>query len=164
MSPLFQDPEFWVLLAVVVFVVGVWKPARRAILGALDARAVRIRDELDAARRLREEAQQALAAYQKQEREAAAEAAAILAHARAEAERVAAQAARNLEEALERRRRLAEERIAQEEAKALAEIRAVTVDVAISAARQVIVTELDEARGGALIDAAIVALPQQLQR
>jgi F-type H+-transporting ATPase subunit b len=164
MSPLFEDPEFWVLLAVVVFVVGVWKPARRAILGALDARAVRIRDELDAARRLREEAQQALAAYQKQEREAAAEAAAILAHARAEAERVAAQAARNLEEALERRRRLAEERIAQEEAKALAEIRAVTVDVAISAARQVIVTELDEARGGALIDAAIVALPQQLQR
>ena len=164
MSPLFEDPEFWVLLAVVVFVIGVWKPARRAILGALDARAARIRDELDAARRLREEAQQALAAYQKQEREAAAEAAAILAHARAEAERVAAQAARNLEEALERRRRLAEERIAQEEAKALAEIRAVTVDVAISAARQVIVTELDEARGGALIDAAIVALPQQLQR
>ena len=164
MSPLFEDPEFWVLLAVVVFAIGVWKPARRAILGALDARAARIRDELDAARRLREEAQQALAAYQKQEREAAAEAAAILAHARAEAERVAAQAARNLEEALERRRRLAEERIAQEEAKALAEIRAVTVDVAISAARQVIVTELDEARGGALIDAAIVALPQQLQR
>jgi F-type H+-transporting ATPase subunit b len=163
MSPLFQDPEFWVLLAVVVFVVGVWKPARRAILGALDARAVRIRDELDAARRLREEAQQALAAYQKQEREAAAEAAAILAHARAEAERVAAQAARNLEEALERRRRLAEERIAQEEAKALAEIRAVTVDVAISAARQVIVAELDEQRGAALIDAAIATLPQLLQ-
>ena len=164
MSPLFEDPEFWVLLAVVVFVVGVWKPARRAILGGLDARAVRIRDELEAARRLREEAQQALAAYQKQEREAAAEADAILAHARAEAERVAAQAARNLEEALERRRRLAEERIAQEEAKALAEIRAVTVDVAISAARQVIVAELDETRGAALIDDAIAALPQQLQQ
>jgi F-type H+-transporting ATPase subunit b len=144
-------------------VVGVWKPARRAILGALDARAVRIRDELETARRLREEAQQALAAYQKQLSEGAAEAEAILAHAKAEAERVAAQAARNIEETLERRRRLAEERIAQEEAKALAEIRAVTVDVAISAARQVIVAELDEQRGAALIDAAITALPQQLQ-
>jgi F-type H+-transporting ATPase subunit b len=160
---LLSDPEFWVLLAVVVFVVGVWKPARRAILGALDARAVRIRDELETARRLREEAQQALATYQKQQREAAAEADAIISHAKAEAERIAAQAAHNLEEALERRRRLAEERIAQEEAKALAEIRAVTVDVAISAARQVIVAELDEQRGAALIDAAIVALPQQLQ-
>ena len=62
-----------------------------------------------------------------------------------------------------RRRRLAEERIAQEEAKAISEIRAVTVDVAISAARQVIVAELDAERGAALIDAAIAALPQQLQ-
>jgi F-type H+-transporting ATPase subunit b len=163
MMHLLAEPEVWVLLAVVVFVIGVWKPSRRAILGALDARAVRIRDELETARRLREEAQQALAEYQKQQREAAAEAEAILAHARTEADRIAAQAARNLEETLERRRRLAEERIAQEEAKALAEIRGVTVDVAISAARQAIVAELDEQRGAALIDAAIGALPQQLQ-
>jgi len=160
---LFAEPEVWVLLAVVLFVTGVWKPARRVILGGLDARAVRIRDELETARRLRDEAQEALAGYHKQQGEAAAQADAILAHARAEAERIAAQAARNLEETLERRRRLAEERIAQEEAKALAEIRAVTVDVAISAARQVIIAELDEQRGAALIDAAIAALPQQLQ-
>ena len=159
---LFGEPEFWILLAVVIFVIGVWKPARRAILGRLDARAVRIRDELETARRLREEAQDALAAYQKRQREAAAEAEAILAHARTEADRIAAQAASNLEETLERRQRLAKERIAQEEAKALAEIRAVAVDVAIAAARQVIVAELDERRGAAFIDAAIAALPQQL--
>ena len=163
MMPLLEDPEFWVVLAVLIFVIGVWKPARRAILGGLDARAVRIRDELDAARRLREEAERALAAYQQQQRQAAAEAEAMLAHAKDEAERVVAQAARNLEETLERRRRLAEERIAQEQAKALAEIRAVTVDVAISAARQVIIAELDERRGAALIDDAIASLPQQLQ-
>jgi F-type H+-transporting ATPase subunit b len=160
---LFAEPEFWILLAVVAFVIGVWKPARKAILGRLDARAARIRDELETARRLREEAQEALATYQKQQREAAAEAEAILAHARAEAERIAAHAARNLEETLERRQRLAKERIAQEEAKALAEIRGVTVDVAIAAARQAIVAGLDERRGAALIDAAIAALPQQLQ-
>jgi F-type H+-transporting ATPase subunit b len=159
---LFAEPEVWILLAVVVFAIGVWKPARRAILGGLDARAVRIRDELEAARRLREEAQEALAGYQKQQREAAAEAEAIIAHAKAEAERIAGQAAHNLGETLERRRRLAEERIAQEEAKALAEIRAVTVDVAIAAARQVIIAELDEQRDAALIDAAITSLPQQL--
>ena len=159
---LFAEPEVWVLLAVVVFAIGVWKPSRRVILGGLDARAARIRDELETARRLRDEAQAALAGYQKQQRDAAAEAEAIIAHAKAEAERIAAQAAHNLEETLERRRRLAEERIAQEEAKALSEIRAVTVDVAIAAARQVIIAELDEQRGAALIDAAITALPQQL--
>jgi len=159
---LFAEPEVWVLLAVVVFLIGVWKPARKIFLGGLDARAARIRDELESARRLREESQEALASYQKQQREVGAEAEVILAHARAEAERIAAQAARNLEETLERRQRLATERIAQEEAKALAEIRAITVDVAISAARQVIVAELDERRGAALIDAAIAELPQQL--
>jgi len=162
MLHLFTEPEFWVLIAVVLFIIGVWKPARRSIIGALDARAVRIRDELDAARRLRDEAQQLLAANQKREAEAAAEAEAIIAHARAEAERVAAQAAHDLEQTLERRQRLAEERIAQEQAKAVAEIRAVAVDVAISAARQVITAELDQTRGAALIDAAIQALPQQL--
>ena len=163
MPHLFKEPEFWVLVAVLVFIAIVWKPVRRSLLGGLDARATRIREELEAARNLREEAERTLAAYQQKQREGAAEAEAIVAHARAEAERVAAQAARDLEEMLQRRRRLAEERIAQEEAKAVAEIRSVTVDLAISAARQVIAAELDETRGAALIDTAIAALPHQLQ-
>jgi F-type H+-transporting ATPase subunit b len=62
-----------------------------------------------------------------------------------------------------RRQRLAEERIAQEQARAVAEIRSVTVDVAVAAARKVIAAELDPQRGAALIDAAISELPNQLQ-
>ncbi len=63
---------------------------------------------------------------------------------------------------MRRRRRLAEERIAQEEARALAEIRAVAVDIAIAAARRVIAADLDRERGAVLIDAAIAALGHQL--
>jgi len=160
---LFADPEFWVLVAAVIFAAGVWKPARNALLGALDERAVRIRAELNEAQKLREEAEQLLAQYQQREREAAAEAEAIVAHAREEAERIAAQSARDLDEALVRRQRLAEERIAQAEAKALDEIRSVAVDIAIGAAREVIVSQIDEQRGAALLDAAIAALPQRLR-
>ena len=93
----------------------------------------------------------------------AAEAEAIVAHAKVEAERIAQQSARDLEAALLRRRRLAEERIAQAEARALAEIRAVAVDIAIAAARRVIAAELDRARGAAMIDVAIAALGGQLR-
>jgi len=160
---LLADPEFWVLLAVIIFAAAVWKPMRRAIVGSLDARAARIVAELDEAKKLRDEAEQLLAEYRKKEQDAAAEAALIVAHAREEAERIAAQAARNLEQALARRQQLAEERIAQAESKALEEIRAVAVDAAITAARQVIVAEIDDQRGGALLDAAIAALPQQLR-
>jgi F-type H+-transporting ATPase subunit b len=159
---LLADAEFWVLLAVVVFAIGVWKPARRAVIGTLDARAVRIRGELEEARKLRDEAEQLLAEYQRKQREAAGEAQAIVAQAREEAVRIAAQSARDLQQSLERRQRLAEERIAQTEAKALDEIRALAVDVAIAAAQQVIAAELDERRGAALIDSAIAALPQRL--
>jgi F-type H+-transporting ATPase subunit b len=162
MAHLFNDAEFYVLLAVAIFFIIVWRPAKRAVIGALDGRAERIRQELEAARSLREEARQALATYQKRQQEGAAEAQAIITHAKDEADRIAAQSLRDLEEALRRREVLAQERIAQEEAKALAEIRAIAVDVAISAARQVITALLDEKRGAALIDDAISALPRQL--
>ncbi len=162
MAHLFADAEFWVLLAVAIFIIVVWKPVRRSVVGALDGRALRIREELGAAANLREEAQQALAAYQRRQQEAAADAAQIVSHAKEEAERIAAQSLRDLEEALRRRQGLAQERIAQEEAKALAEIRGIAVDLAISAARQVITASLDEKRGAALIDNAIAELPRQL--
>ncbi len=162
MMHLFAGPEFWVLVAAAVFIAIVWKPAKKSLIGSLDERAARIRAELDEAKKLREEAEQLLAQYQQKGREATAAAEAIVAHAREEAERIAAQSARDLTEALARRQCLAEERIAQAETKALDEIRAVAVDVAIGAAREVVASQIDEARGAALLDAAIAALPQRL--
>jgi F-type H+-transporting ATPase subunit b len=157
-----SDPEFWVLVAVLILIVILWQPGKRSVLGGLDSRAGRIRAELAAAEGLREEAERALASYEARQRQAAEEAAQIVAHAKAEAERIAEQSVRAMEEALQRRQHLAEERIAQDQAKAVAEIRAITVDVAIAAARRVIADELDRPRGAALIDAAIAELPSQL--
>lgn len=158
-----HEAEFWVLVAAIIFVVLVFKPASRAITGGLDARGARIRGELDEARRLREEAERLVAEYRAKQQQAAAEAQAIVAHAQAEAERIAAQSARDLELALDRRQRTAEERIAQAEAKALDEVRAAAINVAIAAAHDVIAAQVDERRGSALIDEAIIALPQRLR-
>jgi F-type H+-transporting ATPase subunit b len=158
-----HDAEFWVLVAAVIFVIAVFKPIRRALTGGLDARAARIRGELDEARRLREEAERLVADYKARQQAAGAEAEAIVAHAKAEAERIAAQSARDLELALERRQRMAEDRIAQAEAKAFDEVRAVAIDVAIAAAREVITAQIDGQRGSTLLDEAIVALPQRLR-
>lgn len=160
---LLHEFEFWVLVAAVIFVVAVFRPAKRALVGGLDARAARIRGELDEARRLREEAERLVAEYRAKEREAVSEAEAIVAHAQQEAERIAAQGTRDLEQAMKRRQQLAEERIAQAEAKALAEVRAAAIDVAIAAARDVIAESIDQQRGAALLDTAIVALPQRLR-
>jgi F-type H+-transporting ATPase subunit b len=162
MSGIIANPEFWVLIAALLLAAGLWRPVSRALLASLDNRAAAIGRELESARALRDDAESALAEYQKKQQEAEGEAERIIAHAKAEAERIAAQAERDLEASLARRQRLAEERIAQEEAKAVAEIRTAAVDIAVAAAREIIAGQLDETRSAALVDAAIGALPTQL--
>ena len=162
MLELIHDPEFWVAVAFVIVVVGVGYKVAPSIAKALDDRAARIKAELDEAQRLREDAQRTLAEYQRKQRDALKEAEAIIAQAKSEAERIGKQAIADLEAAIERRTRQAEEKIAQEQQKALAEVRGAAVDIAIAAARQIIAQQLDAQAGGALIDRAIAALPQQL--
>ena len=157
-----SGPEFWVAVAFVIVVAGLaWKGAP-VITAMLDGRAAKIKDELEEARRLREEAQQMLAEYQRKQRDALKDAEQIVAAARAEAERAAEQAVRDLEAAIERRERLAVEKIALAESKASAEVRNTAVDVAIAALRQLLAKELDAGRRSRLIDDAIAELPRRL--
>src|SRR5258708_30364158 len=89
--PFELDAEFWVAVAFVIFLAILAKlGVHRKLLGALDDRGARIKAELDEARRVRDEAQALLADYQRKRMEADSEADAIIAAARAEAERQAA--------------------------------------------------------------------------
>jgi F-type H+-transporting ATPase subunit b len=159
---LFRDPEFWVLVAFVIVIVFGGRRAWPFIAKSLDDRAARIKADLDEAQKLREDAERVLAEYQRKQRDALKEAEDIVAHAKADAERLARQAAQDLEAALERRTRQAEERIAQDEANAVAEVRNIAIDVAIAACRRILAEQLDQAARSRMIDEAIAALPRQL--
>lgn len=159
---MFQDPAFWVAVAFVIFVAGaVWK-GRAPIAGMLDARIEAIRSEIDEARRLREEAQASLAAYQRKLRDAMGEAEQIVAQARDAADRAAQRAAETLEAALARRQAQALDNIAQAEAAAITQVRDTTIDVALAATREVLRAHLRGVHADALIDAAIKELPEKL--
>ncbi len=144
MTHLFADPEFWVAIAAVIFVAIVWKPARKMLIGSLDERADRIRGDLDDARKLREEAEQLLAAIpaSRSARRRPRRVQAIVAHAHRRepgTHRRAERRTRPRTEPWPAASSLAEERIAQAEKRALDEIRAPSsplVDVAIAAARE----------------------------
>lgn len=159
---LFEEAEFWVLVAFVVAIGFLVYKTRGTVTGGLDARAAKIKAEIDEAQRLRDEAQAKLAEFQLKQRDALKEAEGIVAQAKAEAERLAAQGERDLAAAIERRRRLATEKIALEEQKAMADLRIAAVDVAVAALRRVLAEDLDPARKSALIDQAIDALPPTL--
>jgi F-type H+-transporting ATPase subunit b len=133
------DAEFWVAVAFVLFIAVLFKlGAHRVILGALDDRGARIKAELDEARRVREEAQALLADYQRRRGEADREAEAIVVAAKAEAERLAAEAKTKVEDFVARRTQIAEAKIAQAEAQALADVRAAAADAAVAAAERIL--------------------------
>lgn len=157
-----HNNEFWVAIAFVIILVVAWRPAQRRLGAMLDERAALIKAEIEEAQLLREEAERTLAEYQRNQRDALQQAEQIVALAREEAERAAELAKRELAALLERRRRLAAERIALEEHRAMAEMRNLAVDAAVAAVRQILVRDLDKTRRGQLIDQAIKALPQQL--
>ncbi|WP_029350474.1 ATP F0F1 synthase subunit B [Bosea sp. 117] len=134
---------FWVLVAFVIFMAIVIKMgAFSGIASKLDARGERIRTELEEARRLKEEAQKLVAEYKRKQREAEAEAEAIITTARTEAERLAAESKTKLEDLITRRTKMAEQKIAQAEAQALADVRAAAAEVASKAAEGLLTAQV----------------------
>lgn len=157
------DPVFWVMIAFFGFIaLLIYYRAPALVTKALDARADAIRNELDEARRLRDEAQSLLADYQRKSREAENEAKAILEQAKREGEALAAETRKNLSESVERRTKLAEEKIARAEAQAVSEVRASAVENAIAAAEKILKTRATGATASGLIESSIRDLDGKL--
>ncbi|MCP4328986.1 MAG: F0F1 ATP synthase subunit B [Alphaproteobacteria bacterium] len=157
-----HDTSFWVGVAFVIFVVLAWRPLSRTLVTALDERAETIRNNIDEATRLREEAQALLASYKRKQRNAAQEAEEILRHARSEAGRLKEQAIADLEALLARREQQALDRIAQAEAQATAEVRGLAVDLAVAATRRLLTERAGGVAAAMLIDQSIKQIDEKL--
>jgi F-type H+-transporting ATPase subunit b len=136
---IFQEAEFWVALAFVVFVSGlIYLRVQNLIVKSLDDRSARIKAELDEARRLKDEASALLAEYSRKRQDAEKEAQGIIAGAQAESERLAIEAKAKIEDFVVRRTKMAETKIAQAEAQAMADVRNAAAEAAISAAEKIL--------------------------
>ena len=149
------DAAFWATIALFVFLgVAIYLKLPGMIGKALDGRIKAIEGELAEAERLRLEAKFLLEEYESKRQAAATEAESIVAAAREEAFRLTAEAKTSLEQLVARRAKAVEDKIAQAESQAIAEVRARSADVAVEAAR-LLLTKQMSSKGGALIDAAI---------
>lgn len=151
-----MDATFWAFVALVIFTAIVfYMKVPGMISKALDDRADRIRNELEEARRLREEAQQLLAEYQRKRKEAEKEAADIVDAAKREASQLVSEAQQKTEDYVARRAALAEQKIGQAEREAVNEVRASAVDIAIEAARALLAGRVDAKAGAELFKASL---------
>ena len=149
----FGHAESWVLVAFLLFVaLMIYMKVPGLVARMLDERAAKIAADLAEARKLREEAQALLASYQAKRTEAEKDAASIVAQAKADAAEYAEEARRKLAETLDRRRKQAEQKIAQAEAAAIKEVRAIATDVAVAAATNLVAEAAKGAKGAALTE------------
>ncbi len=136
---MFAAPETWVAIAFLLLMgVFAYVGVHRTVLSALDRRSARIKNELDDARRLKDEAAKLLADYKARHASAEREAQDIIASAKAEAERIAAEAKAKMEDFVARRTKSAEGKIASAEAQAIADVRAAAADAAVAAASSIL--------------------------
>jgi len=158
-----MDATFWAFVALIIFLgIAFYMKVPGMIGKSLDERANRIRNELEEARRLREEAQQLLAEFQRKRKEAEQEAGDIVAAAKREASQLLEEAHKKTEDYVVRRTALAEQKIAQAERDAVSEVRSSAVDIAIEAARSVLAGKVDARTDADLFKASVQELQTKL--
>lgn len=157
------NTNFVVILAFLLFVaVLIYLKVPGLLMGLLDQRAENIRDELNQAKALREEAQTILASYERKHREVQEQADRIVEQARVDAEAAALKAKDDLKASIARRLAAAEDQIVSAQKKAVKEVRDTAIQVAIAAAGDVIAANMSADDGDRLIDEAIVTVEAKL--
>ncbi len=157
------DAEGWVYVSITIFfliAIFVMK-APKLIAQGLDARIAQVKAQLAEAKALRAEAEALLAAAKTREAQGEKDAEAIIAHARQEAEQIAAAAHKSAEAMIARRTAMAEAKIGAAERAAEADLRARAANLATAAAAQIIAAT-DKATKTKLTDAAISELDRRL--
>jgi F-type H+-transporting ATPase subunit b len=158
---LLQSTTFWVVVSTVVFAIVAYKKGRGPILKILDDRTDRIRNELEEAERLRVEAQELLANYQRKYRDAMKTAEEIIDSANERAKQIEKDALENVEAELARKETQLVERIERAEQSAVQEIRNKAADIAVTTITNVLQSEIAN-KDKDLIDDAIKSIPKKL--
>jgi F-type H+-transporting ATPase subunit b len=157
------NPEFWVGVAFLGFLALLaYYKVPGLITKALDDRAETLRKEIEEARKLRDEAANLLADYKRRQADAQTEAASIIERAKQEAAALAAESRASLSEMMQRRSKIAEDKIARAQAQALADVRAAAIEAAVGASHGLIAGRLSGEAGHDLVNSSIGGLAGKL--
>ena len=161
---LLQDAEFWVGVAFVIFIgLLVWLKVPGMALAQLDSKADKIRAELAEAERLRKDAEVLLAQIRVRREEVERHAKEMLANAEVEAKRIESDAHVRMEEQIKRRAELAQQKIAQAEAQAAADVKSAAAELATELAAAILTQRTQAMTSDPAVDKAVAELSAKLQ-
>ena len=162
MAELLHDTNFWVLISFVIFTIVAYKYGRATVLAKLDGKIDSIRTELTEAERLRVDAQELLAEYQRKHKDAMSESAKIIAEAKKNAEEIKSKSENDLKALMERREAQLQDKLNRIEDNAMQEIQSYTAQIAVSAARNIIEKNMNTSADKAIISNIMNDVPKAL--
>ena len=144
MMELFQDANVWVAISFVIFIGVAFKYGRHSVMSGIDSKIDTIKIELESAERIRVDAQELLAEYQRKHKDAMSEADKIIADAKKHAEDIREKTESDMKRAQDRRETQLDEKLVRLEQNAAQEIQAYTAKMAVNAARDILSDSMDE--------------------
>ncbi|MBE2192127.1 MAG: hypothetical protein IAE63_08105 [Alphaproteobacteria bacterium] len=161
MEHLLTDPTLWVLFSFIAFTILAYVFGRHSVLGMLDTRIDKIRDQILSAETLKSEAQALLKQYQANLAGASKEADEIIRKAKLQAEDFRIQAEAAFKETMARREDMLKNRIEQMERAAVDDIRRYAAELAVSATTEIISQKLSVADSQRLADQSIQQITEK---
>ena len=159
---LLQSTGIWVTISFVLFVLLAYKKGKQSVVSSLDAKIEKIKTDLETAEGLRIEAQELLAQYQRQQREADKEAKSLIKDAEKQANLIKKTAEADFKDVQKNRETWLKQRVKRMEEDAIAEIQAQVADLSAKATEEILVSEIDQKTHDQMVDLTIKNLSKSV--
>ncbi len=160
---MFSDPQFWVAVAFVAFIVAVFNPVRKILTTSLDAQIKDIKDKIEEAENLKNETQVSLSEIKQRQNDVQSEIQTILKEAENKVKQIEQLAADKLKDQIAKRQVLAEAKIEQLTRDANNLIQTHITSSAIDATIAILEQKLNNEEQQKLIDTSIQELGSALK-
>ena len=152
---MFSDPQFWVLVAFVIFIVVVFNPIRKILFSSLDNKIKEIKDSIENAEKLKHETQKSLSEIKKKQNDVKKDIDNIHNEANEKISFLEKDLKEKLEEQINKRKNLASIRISQMTREANNEIQQLITKTAILTSIDIIQKKMNEEEKINLINQSI---------
>ena len=155
---MFADPQFWVAVSFILFIAAIFNPVRKILISSLDAQIKDIKNKIDEAENLKNEAQKALDELKERETKVEKEIQKLNLESEKRISELKDISASKLTDQIEKRKILAENKIEQLVRDTNNSIKNYISSVAIEATRNILLQNLSKDKKSNLIEESITEL------
>ena len=160
---MFHDPQFWILVAFIIFIIAIFKPVRSMLVSVLDSKIAEINNSINEAEKIKTESQQTLTEIKKRQNDVKNEILIIQNEGKEKINLIEKYSNEKLKEQINKRNQLGKLKIEQMTRDANIQVQKYIVQYAINTTIKILEKKLDKFEKQILIDHSIKELSSILK-